>query len=162
MWQSIYNHFEISGTWRKTLLQKSEYKLFRWDLLVKCSKVSILSIKKTFTIMKRNEKKESQKTLFSNCKNFELSEWAGPTYSQDSFAIIKVKRWKSNKTKFWSIEMFKNDICQHRSVSNQFMNIKIFVFFEVGTNIHGVSAHKTHCSPPAFPHSFFYSCIWKV
>ena len=26
---SIYNHFEISGTWRKTLLQKSEYKLFR-------------------------------------------------------------------------------------------------------------------------------------
>ena len=24
-----YNHFEISGTWRKTLLQKSEYKLLR-------------------------------------------------------------------------------------------------------------------------------------
>ena len=23
-----YNHFEISGIWRKTLLQKSEYKLF--------------------------------------------------------------------------------------------------------------------------------------
>ena len=41
-----YNHFEISETWRKRLLQKSEYKLFRWDLLVKCSKVSILSIKK--------------------------------------------------------------------------------------------------------------------
>ena len=30
-WQLLpfYKHFEISGTWRKTLLQKSEYKLFR-------------------------------------------------------------------------------------------------------------------------------------
>ena len=24
-----YNHFEISGTWRKTLLQNSEYKIFQ-------------------------------------------------------------------------------------------------------------------------------------
>ena len=53
-----YNNFKISEIWSKTLLQKSEFKLFRWDLLIKSSKVSILFIKKTYCRRSQNVKKK--------------------------------------------------------------------------------------------------------
>ena len=67
--KTAYNQFEICGTLRKKLLQKSKYKFFRRDSLVKCSNVSILSIKKAFTLIKRKEKIIFSE-FFSNCKNF--------------------------------------------------------------------------------------------
>ena len=57
-----YNHFEISGTSPKTLLQESEYKIFSWDSLMKytCSKKS-----HAFHQMSLNVHEAQGKTHFS-------------------------------------------------------------------------------------------------
>ena len=113
-----YNHFEISGTWRKTLLQKWEYKFFRWDLLVECSKVSIFPIKKACTFIKRKEKIQ-QKTFF-RLQKFKLF-W---------------KRWKiSHKEarkqnfypyKFSSMIMESKEVFQIKTMNNSKSWIQIF------------------------------------
>ena len=77
------------------LLQKLEYKLFRWDFLVKCTKVSILSIKKDKTFIKREEKIFfNKKTFFSNFKNLSNFESGTAVQLSKYVEFEKTQKWK--------------------------------------------------------------------